>query len=79
MTNELEKQFYSTFGIEPYDRYYNCKDNLEGECTIENTCWTAINLCEDCNEIKECGLQSPFEKLKAILQKISECEVENEV
>lgn len=40
-----------------------------------NTCWTAINLCEDCNEIKECGLQSPFEKLKAILQKISECEV----
>ena len=27
-----------------------------------------------CDEIKECGLQSPFEKLKAIIQKISECE-----
>ena len=39
-----------------------------------NTCWTAINLCADCDEIKECGLQSPFEKLKAIIQKISECE-----
>ena len=37
-----------------------------------NTCWTAINLCVDCDEIKECGLQSPFEKLKAIIQKISE-------
>lgn len=39
-----------------------------------NTCWTAINLCADCDEIKECGLQSPFEKLKAIIQIISECE-----
>lgn len=40
-----------------------------------NTCWTAINLCVDCEEIGECGLQSPFEKLKAIIQIISECEV----
>ena len=39
-----------------------------------NTCWTAINLCVDCDEIGECGLQSPFEKLKAIIQIISECE-----
>ena len=37
-----------------------------------NTCWSSINLCADCDEIKECGLQSPFEKLKAIIQKISE-------
>ena len=36
-----------------------------------NTCWTAINLCADCDEIEECGLQSLFEKLKAIIQKIS--------
>lgn len=41
-----------------------------------NTCWTAINLCVDCDDIKECGLQSPFEKLKAIIQKISEVEDE---
>lgn len=32
MTNELEKQFFDTFGIEPYDRYLNCPENLEGEC-----------------------------------------------
>ena len=43
-----------------------------------NTCWTAISLCADCDEIKECGLQSPFEKLKAIIQKISECEGNND-
>lgn len=36
--NETEKQFFDTFGIEPYDRYYKCKDNLEDECTLENTC-----------------------------------------
>ena len=39
-----------------------------------NTCWTAINLCADCDENQECGLQSPFEKLKAIIQIISEVE-----
>lgn len=43
-----------------------------------NTCWTAINLCADCDEIEECGLQSPFEKLKAIIQIISECGVMDE-
>lgn len=43
-----------------------------------NTCWTAINLCADCDEIEECGLQSPFEKLKAIIQKIDECGVMDE-
>ena len=43
-----------------------------------NTCWSAINLCADYDEIEECGLQSPFEKLKAIIQKISECGVMDE-
>lgn len=38
MTTDLEKQFFDTFGIEPYDRYYNCKANLEGECKAEKSC-----------------------------------------
>ena len=32
MTNELEKTFFDTFGIEPYDRYLNCTENLEVDC-----------------------------------------------
>lgn len=38
MTTNIERQFFNTFGIEPYDRYYNCIDNLEGECKLEHTC-----------------------------------------
>lgn len=36
MTNELEKQFFDTFGIEPYDRYIIC-DN-EGYCDSDMPC-----------------------------------------
>ena len=45
MTNELEKQFFDTFGIEPYDRYLNCPKNLEGECK-EN-----CNYCDIAEEV----------------------------
>ena len=38
MTTELEKQFFDTFGIEHEERYYNCKDNLEGKCGIKCPC-----------------------------------------
>ena len=38
MTTEIEKQFFDAFGFEPYDRYYNCKLNLEGECKPEKSC-----------------------------------------
>lgn len=39
-----------------------------------NTCWTVLELCEKCDENKECDIQCPFFKFKLILQKISECE-----
>jgi len=32
-----------------------------------NTCWTALNTCSDCKTNKECDNQSPFVKLKQIL------------
>lgn len=38
MTTELKKQFFNTFGIEHEERYYNCKDNLEGKCGIKCPC-----------------------------------------
>jgi hypothetical protein len=38
MITELEKQFFNTFGIEHEERYYNCKDNLEGKCGIKCPC-----------------------------------------
>ena len=41
-----------------------------------NTCWTVLELCEKCDENKECDIQCPLFKFKLILQKISE--VENE-
>lgn len=47
MTTEIEKTFFDTFGIEPYDRYYNCKDNLEGECKLEQTC----DICEKSEDV----------------------------
>ena len=31
-----------------------------------NTCWTALNLCDKCDEKEECCLQSPLAKLDAI-------------
>ena len=45
MTNDLEKQFFYTFGIEPYDRYLNCPENLEGECK-EN-----CNYCDKAEDV----------------------------
>jgi hypothetical protein len=38
MTNELEKTFFDTFGIEPYDRYLNCTENLEVDCNRNCNC-----------------------------------------
>ena len=38
MTTELEKEFFQCFGIEHEERYYNCKDNLEGKCGIKCPC-----------------------------------------
>ena len=39
-----------------------------------NTCWTVLELCEKCDENKECDIQCPLFKFKLILQKISEVE-----
>ena len=36
MTNDLEKQFFDTFGIEPYDRYIHCDE--EGYCKLTLPC-----------------------------------------
>ena len=47
MTTELEKQFFDTFGVEPYDKYYNCKLNLEGDCKPEKSC----RICEYLEEV----------------------------
>ena len=43
-----------------------------------NTCWTVLELCEKCDENKECDIQCPLFKFKLILQKISECEGNDE-
>ena len=40
---DLIKKFFDTFEIEPYDRYYNCKTNLEGECKAEKSCCACEN------------------------------------
>jgi hypothetical protein len=44
-----------------------------------NTCWEALNLCDKCEEKEDCEMQSPFMKLKLIIQKINEYEINNEV
>lgn len=41
-----------------------------------NTCWSILNKCDTCKEAKECGLQSPLEKLKTILDLITKAEEE---
>jgi hypothetical protein len=43
-----------------------------------NTCWEALNLCDKCEEKEDCEMQSPFIKLKLIIQKINEYEINNE-
>lgn len=40
---DLIKKFFDTFEIEPYDRYYNCKESLEGECKAEKSCCVCEN------------------------------------
>ena len=76
-----EKEEEAKHYLEEAEKFKNCLTEIKEIARVNsiNTCWTAINLCEDCNETKECGLQSPFAKLKAIIQKISECEVKNEI
>lgn len=39
-----------------------------------NTCWESLNLCDKCEEKEDCELQSPFAKLKLIIEKINEVE-----
>ena len=40
---DIIKEFFDTFEIKPYDRYYNCKANLEGECKAEKSCCACEN------------------------------------
>ena len=47
MPTDLEKQFFDTFGIEPYGKYYNCTLNLEGSCKPEKSCC----ICEYSEEV----------------------------
>lgn len=44
MTNEIEKEFFDAFGIEPYDRYFKCSKQLERECK---------KICECCELSEE--------------------------
>lgn len=37
-----------------------------------STCWTVLNLCDNCDEKGECGSQCPFTKLNLIRQMINE-------
>lgn len=39
---------------------------------VINTCWTFFNVCDDCEEKAEAGLQCPQTKLDHILQKCEE-------
>ena len=50
MTDELTKTFFDTFGIEPYDRYLNCTENLEIDCNRNCNC---CDKAEDVSEISE--------------------------
>lgn len=37
------------------------------------TCWTVMDNCDKCSDVKECGTQSPLMKLQIIRNKINEC------
>lgn len=42
--SNIEEQFFKVFGIESYDRYLTCEDNLEGSCKQN---------CEICDKSKD--------------------------
>lgn len=78
---ELKETFDGLFKVQ-----YKLADNNKKlrQCLTEikeiaeinpiNTCWTVLELCEKCDENKECDIQCPLFKFKLILQKISEVE-----
>ena len=59
------------------DKYIQLKETLAEIKEIAwvnpvNTCWESLNLCDKCEEKEDCELQSPFAKLKLIIEKINE-------
>ena len=42
-----------------------------------NTCWTILEVCNSCKDLKNCGLQSPLRKLNEIKKFITKAESED--
>ena len=78
---ELKKEYCkleqgNDFLAEKNSRLTGCLAEIKDIAGINpiNTCWTVLELCEKCNENKECDIQCPLFKFNLILQKISEVE-----
>ena len=66
MYNKADKERFEA--LLQRDRYKQALDEIKEICKVNaiNTCWTALNLCDKCDEKEECCLQSPLAKLDAI-------------
>lgn len=76
--NELYKQAHKT-EQDRRRKFEQVLDEIKEVAWVNavNTCWSSLHLCDKCDEKEECGLQSPFAKLKQILEKILEVEDEH--
>ena len=68
MTNELEKQFFSTFGIEPH---YYCDDEYVFEAMLEYECTEGNR--EKCKTCKKVGKSYPQISDRILLELICLC------
>lgn len=68
MTNELEKQFFSTFGIEPH---YYCADEYVFEAMLEYVCTEGNReKCKTCKKVSKAYPQITDRILLGIIAKI---------
>ena len=80
---ELKKKIESCvcstdcYNYQEADKYEQALKEIKEIACVNpvNTCWTSLNLCDKCEEKEDCEMQSPFAKLKQILEK---CEVVDE-
>lgn len=70
-TNELQSVYEADRKLQ---RYEKCLTEIREIARVNsvNTCWSVMNLCADCDDKKDCGLQCYLEKIKQILNKTNE-------
>ena len=44
----IKNKFFECLRIDPYDRYFNCKSNKEGECLLSSS---ACQICDESEEV----------------------------